>query len=105
MRRQPAAHDRYLRDDAFLEYRARMRKLCNPLVRFLRRQVGRKWSEVQQELEARCLALPVDRTLRDAVRQSMLGLVTGGHTWSKVRGRYYVDADSGGLGYRGQAAD
>jgi hypothetical protein len=97
--------DRYLHDDDLLEEWERMRRLTKPLLRFLRRQVGRRWAEIQPALDARYRALPVERAVRTQVRKAVEGLVFGRRAiWCRMRGEFFVASDSGLLCYRATKA-
>jgi hypothetical protein len=72
VRREPSISHRDLGDDFTLRKLALVERYVKPLLRFLRRQVGQPWSQVQPELDARCRALKVDAGIRKLVRDRLM---------------------------------
>jgi hypothetical protein len=96
--RQPLMRDRHLGDDDLLESWERMRKLKNPLIRFIRNQVGRLWRDIEPELIARCKKIRADGSTQRKVRKELLQMVLNDKKLPVARiGRFFVDPRTGVL--------
>jgi hypothetical protein len=70
--RHPEIADLDGNDGPFFRHRDLMKRYGNPLKRFLQRQVGRSWSDVEADLDERCRRIKVDRAVQLSIREEVL---------------------------------
>jgi hypothetical protein len=111
VRREPYVSSLDLGDDFLFRQLDALKRHEKPLARFLRRQVGRPWTEVRAEIDARCRDLPVDEFIRTKVRDRLLRLVEehpvfrSGIGWERTAGVFcglYVNCETGLLCFQKQ---
>jgi hypothetical protein len=71
VRREPTISHLDLGDDFAVRRRAAADCHFRTLIRFLRRQVGQPWRQVQPELDARCRALRIDAAITKLLRERL----------------------------------
>lgn len=99
-------------DDVFFyRHLAAVSRHADPLLRWLRRQVGRPWTQVEAEIAERCQSLKADAAIRTAVRKWVVRYVDTSPSVPRRPGllhgagtkRYFVHAEKGTLCLRQQS--